>query len=149
MTERVGFLRVNIQTSSRVTLFGRRLYSTTGTLVKASNIETPDRYGTFGVHSVDTLRRSILASVLRTSIGGMFVEFLRSCPGYPDVEPPARSGPSRRSPALTLGKATVYLYVILLLAALISARVLPRGGESQPPPCCHEITEHYSPGTDT
>jgi hypothetical protein len=117
----------------------------TDILAKTSNNGTPDRYGTSGVRSIDTLRLSILAFVLRTGIGGMFAAFLRSCPGQPRVETPARSGPSSCSRALTLGKATVCLYVILLLAAVISARVLPRGDDSQPRACCDEITENLSP----
>ncbi len=65
------------------------------------------------------------------------------------AHPPTSVPPSRRPPRLTLGKATVCLYVILLLAAVISARVLPRADDSHPAPRSTEIGEPPSTATAT
>lgn len=86
---------------------------------------------------------------MREGRSGVSLEYLRMNPGPTIVHHPKRVPTARRSPLLTLGKATVYLYVILLLVAVISARVLPQAEDSHPAPRSTEVAQTPSPATAT
>jgi hypothetical protein len=62
----------------------------------------------------------------------VLLKYLRLSPPRPTTPSSSRLKPHRRSSIISLGKAIVALYLITLLAAVISARTLAENGLDQP-----------------
>ena len=86
------------------------------------DIGTTVHPGTGPVLQEGTFRCSKLASVLRKTERGVYLNFLRLFSRPSTARPPMRLKPHRQSSIISLGRAIVVLYLITLLTAVISAR---------------------------
>jgi hypothetical protein len=95
-------------------------------------IKTIIHFGTESVLQAATNRYSKLASVLRKLDCGSLLKYLRHFLHSPKASLPRRMKPYRRSSIITLGRAIVVIYLIILLTAVISARTQSESELDQP-----------------